>query len=137
MQVAFIAGFAPIAENPADSLELYLDALGLPLEGEGEYKSTSKLEGVRHFGVWPLSHAAQSCFGSDQWPAEIPIPQATLEFEMHSPEGVEEGIQELIEKGYEPLHNTKQEPWGQTVARLISPEGLLIGLSYAPWLHEG
>jgi hypothetical protein len=28
------------------------------------------------------------------------------------------------------------EPWGQTVARFISPEGVLVGLSYAPWLHE-
>jgi hypothetical protein len=26
-------------------------------------------------------------------------------------------------------------PWGQTVARLLSPEGAVIGLSYAPSLH--
>jgi hypothetical protein len=34
------------------------------------------------------------------------------------------------------LHDAKVEPWGQTVARLLSPEGALIGLSYAPSLHN-
>lgn len=33
------------------------------------------------------------------------------------------------------LHEARLEPWGQTVARFLSPEGVLIGLSYAPWLH--
>jgi hypothetical protein len=55
---------------------------------------------------------------------------------MQSPQAVQQGIQELIDKGYEPMHEAKEEPWGQTVARLLSPEGLLIGLSYAPWMHE-
>jgi catechol 2,3-dioxygenase-like lactoylglutathione lyase family enzyme len=136
MKIEFVAGFAPIAADPSRSLDLYRDALGLPLTGEGEYKSTSELEGVNHFGVWPLSQAAQSCFGSDEWPEDVPIPQATLEFEMQSPQAVQQGIQELIDKGYEPMHEAKEEPWGQTVARFLSPEGLLIGLSYAPWMHE-
>ena len=34
------------------------------------------------------------------------------------------------------VHEARTEPWGQTLARFISPEGLLIGLSYAPWLHQ-
>lgn len=137
MEILFVAGIAPISADPAGSLSLYRDALGLPLEGEDDYKSTSALEGVKHFGVWPLKHAAQACFGRDDWPAELPLPQATLEFEMRSSAAVQEGIVELAEKGYQPLHDARLEPWGQTVARLLSPEGLLIGLSYAPWLHEG
>ena len=28
-------------------------------------------------------------------------------------------------------------PLGQTVLRLLGPEGLLITLSYTPWMHEG
>jgi len=43
---------------------------------------------------------------------------------------------ELEGKGYRLLHGARTEPWGQTVARLIGPEGLLVGLSYAPWYHE-
>jgi hypothetical protein len=31
----------------------------------------------------------------------------------------------------------RQEPWGQTVARLQSREGSIIGISFAPSLHDG
>ena len=29
----------------------------------------------------------------------------------------------------------KVEPWGQTVSRLLSPEGLLVGVVFTPWMH--
>jgi hypothetical protein len=38
-------------------------------------------------------------------------------------------------KGQDFIHEARTEPWGQTVARFVSPEGVLIGLSFAPWLH--
>jgi len=31
---------------------------------------------------------------------------------------------------------THVEPWGQTTARLLSPEGMLVGLSYFEELHD-
>ena len=49
---------------------------------------------------------------------------------------VEAAVREMKEKGREFVHEARTEPWGQTIARFISPEGVLIGLSYAPWLHE-
>ena len=42
----------------------------------------------------------------------------------------------IVRRGIEFVHESRTEPWGQTLARFLSPEGLLIGLSYAPWLHE-
>ena len=45
--------------------------------------------------------------------------------------------EELEQAGFELVHPARKEPWGQTVARLLSSEGLIVGLSYAPWLHEG
>lgn len=27
------------------------------------------------------------------------------------------------------------EPWQQTIARLLSPEGLIVGVCHTPWLH--
>jgi hypothetical protein len=33
------------------------------------------------------------------------------------------------------LHDARTEPWGQTVARLQSADGAIIGLSYAPSMH--
>lgn len=135
MDVEFIAGFSPITPDADRSAAFYRDALDLPLEADQGYLSTGELEGAKHFGVWPLSSAALSCFGTNTWPEGVTIPQATLEFEMRSPQAVAEGMGELIEAGYDPIHTAKLEPWGQTIARLLSPEGLLIGLSFAPWLH--
>ena len=43
--------------------------------------------------------------------------------------------EELRDTGFELLHDAREEPWGQTVARLLSPEGLIVGISYAPALH--
>jgi hypothetical protein len=115
----------------AASRKFYIDNLELPLEGE--YPSTEKLDGVKHFGLWSVSQAAQSCFGTDAWPTHLPVPQATIEFEVAD---VESSAAELEGKGYQLLHSAKVEPWKQTIARLISPEGLLVGLSYTPWFHE-
>lgn len=133
MDVLFVAGFAAIVDDPAESQELFKDALGLPLEGD-EYPHTATLEGVKHFGLWPLSMAAQSCFGTDVWPTDVPRPQATVEFEVAD---VPAAAAELEAKGYTLLHPAKVEPWKQEIARLMSPEGLLVGVSYTPWFHEG
>jgi predicted enzyme related to lactoylglutathione lyase len=79
-----------------------------------------------------LSEAAKSCFGTETWPEDTPVPQATIEFEVAD---VAAAAIEMEAAGCALIHGARTEPWGQTVARLLSPEGLLIGLSYAPWLH--
>ena len=103
MDIQFVAGVAVVAADPPRSRELIVDALGLPLEaGEGgDYFHSERIDGTKHFGVWPLAQAAQACFGEAEWL----------------------------------LHDAREEPWGQTVARLLSIEGLIIGISYAPSLH--
>ena len=80
--------------------------------------------------------AAQACFGCDAWPADFPEPTSTIEFELGSPEEVVLAVEALKAQGQVFVHEAKQEPWGQTVARFVSPENVLIGLSYAAWLHE-
>jgi catechol 2,3-dioxygenase-like lactoylglutathione lyase family enzyme len=136
MEIQFIAGFAVIAPEPAESRRLYVDALGLPLEqADGEYFASEKVGGSRHFGVWPLAQAAQACFGTPEWPADRPVPQATLEFEVESPPAVTEAARELEARGFGLLHPARTEPWGQTVARILTREGLIVGISHAPWLH--
>ncbi len=47
-----------------------------------------------------------------------------------------EAVEELRGKGQEILIDAHEEPWGQTTARLMSPEGLLVGISYMPSVHE-
>jgi catechol 2,3-dioxygenase-like lactoylglutathione lyase family enzyme len=134
MEVLFVAGFSPIVPDRQTSREFYAGALQLPLEHEeGEYIFADRLSGVKHFGLWPLSQAAQTCFGTVDWPTEVPVPQATIEFEVRD---VAAAANELEQNGYVLIHSAKTEPWGQTIARLLSPEGLLIGVSYAPSLHD-
>jgi catechol 2,3-dioxygenase-like lactoylglutathione lyase family enzyme len=123
-----------ITPDPPTSRKLYLDAIGLPLEGE-DYLHSEKIDGSKHFGVWPLSQAAEACFGTTEWPAEVSVPQASVEFEVANAEAVADAASELEAAGYDLLHRSRTEPWGQTVARILSAEGLIVGISYAPALH--
>ena len=132
--VLFIAGFGPIDHDMAESRKLYADSLGISFkEDAGGYLYTGALQGAKHFALWPLSQAAQSCFGSVTWPDNIPVPQAWLEFEV---ENVEKATAGLESRGYRMLIKNKKEPWGQTVSRFISPEGLLVGVTFTPSMRE-
>jgi catechol 2,3-dioxygenase-like lactoylglutathione lyase family enzyme len=135
VNVEFVASVAVITADPAVSRELYVEALGLPLAGE-DYIHSEQLPGTKSFGIWPLTQAAQTCFGTPDWPADRPTPQVSIEFEVEDAAAVQRAAEELRAKGYELLHDAKTEPWGQTVARLQSSEGAVIGISYAPMLHE-
>ena len=136
MRIAFISSIAVVAQDPAAARTLFVDILGLPLEGQpGDYISSERIAGSKHFGIWPLEQAAQACFGSPSWPADRPTPQASIEFEVDSVPAVAEAAGELEARGYVLLHPARLEPWGQTVARWFSPEGAILGISYAPSLH--
>ncbi len=58
------------------------------------------------------------------------VPQASIEFEVESEAAVADAAAELEEQGYDLLHGARTEPWGQTVARLLSIEGSIVGISY-------
>src|SRR3954468_25009166 len=137
MKVEFITSVAVVAPDPPASRKLYVDALGLPLEGEGHdgYYWSDKVPGSKHFGVWPLSQAAEACFGTTEWPPDRPIPQISLEFEVESAAAVQAAAEELRSKGFSLLHLAREEPWGQTVARLLTSEGSILGISYTPALR--
>jgi catechol 2,3-dioxygenase-like lactoylglutathione lyase family enzyme len=134
LKVLFIAGFGPITRDPAASKKFYLDALGLPLEAMADNADyiQSELNGAKHFAVWPLFQAAQSCFGADTWPKEIPAPTAWFEFDV---EDVAVASTALKARGYKLLVDNRKEPWGQTVTRLLSPEGVLVGVTFTPWMR--
>ena len=133
IKTLFILGFGPIVRDTAESRKLYGESLGIPFKEEsGEYLHTEALKGAKSFALWPLSQAAQSCFGKDSWPGDIPAPQAWLEFDVDS---VENATADLESRGYRMLVKNKKEPWGQTVSRFISPEGLLVGVTFTPQMR--
>ncbi len=134
----FIGAIGLITHRLSEGRALYVDALGLPLRRAkgARFLYSTKLGGGRYFGVWPLSEAARVCFGSQRWPARRPVPQLFIELEMPSPAAVRAAASELESRGYPLLHGARVDAWGQTVARLQTKEGLLIGISYVPWMHR-
>jgi catechol 2,3-dioxygenase-like lactoylglutathione lyase family enzyme len=138
MKILFVASMSVIARDPQESRKLFIDVLGLPLERhEGdEYYFSEKVGGCKHFGVWPLAQAAEACFGSRTWPAERPIPHLSVEFEVADEESVRSAAAELQANGHEVLHPVRKEPWGQTIARVQTIDGAIVGISHAPWLHD-
>jgi catechol 2,3-dioxygenase-like lactoylglutathione lyase family enzyme len=137
MQVEFVTSVAVITSDPAESRRLYMDGFGLPLKQlDGEYFASEEIGGCKHFGVWPLTQAAEACFGTSSWPDDVRVPQVSIEFEVADVDAVAAAAEELRSRGHQLVHEARQEPWGQTVARLISPEGAVVGVSYAPSLHD-
>jgi predicted enzyme related to lactoylglutathione lyase len=134
IKTLLVAGFGPITRDQQASKKLYAEALGIPFEEmDNGYLHTGNVAGVKHFALWPLSQAAESCFGSSKWPEEVPIPQAWLEFDV---EDIDSATEELKRLGYKLLISARAEPWGQIVSRFLSPEGILVAVTHTPWLRE-
>jgi catechol 2,3-dioxygenase-like lactoylglutathione lyase family enzyme len=137
MNVLLITSVSVIVADPPQSHKLYIDALGLPLEDGGDgYRYSEHIPGARHFGVWPLSEAAKACFGTPDWPADRVVPQASVEFEVEDEDAVTAAAEELQRAGHELLHSAHTEPWGQVVARILTEDGVIVGISHVPSLRE-
>jgi hypothetical protein len=135
VKILFVAGFGPIVRDAAPSRELYAGDLGLLFKEEsGGYLHTEALQGAKTFALWPLAQAAQSCFSKVSWPDDLPVPQAWLEFEA---ENIEQATAALEKRGHRMLVRLRKEPWGQTVSRFLSPEGLLLAVTFTPSMREG
>lgn len=133
-RILFIAGFGPIVRDMDASRKLYVKAFEIPFKEEsGGYLHTEALQGAKSFALWPLPQAAESCFGSSVWPDSLPAPHAWLEFDV---DNVERATAELESMGYRMLIKNKKEPWGQTVSRFLDSDGLLVGLTFTPWMRE-
>jgi len=134
IEVLFVAGFGPIVRDAASSRKFYSKTLGLEFkEDASDYLYTGELGGVKHFALWPLAQAAESCFGTDQWPGNVAVPQAWIEFDVGD---IEKATAELKSQGYELLVATRKEPWGQVVTRMLGPEGLLVGITHTPSMRK-
>ena len=105
MEILFVAGFSPIVPNPIVGRTFYQEALELLLKTvEGDYIAVDGIEGSRHLGVWPLADAAQSCLETSEWPDDIPVPQASIEFEVSD---VQAAAAELTARGYDLIHDVR------------------------------
>ena len=130
----FVAGFGPIVRDVSVSRRLYGDALGIQFkEEDGGYLHTESLDGAKTFALWPLARVAQSCFGRDSWPDQVPAPHAWCEFDV---ENVEAATEALEARGHRMLVKNQREPWGQTVSRFLATDGVLIGVTCTPAFRD-
>lgn len=51
-------------------------------------------------------------------------------------DSVEAATAALESAGYRMLVKNKKKPWGQTASRFISPEGLLVGITFTPSMRQ-
>ena len=135
MRVLFCAGVSPIVPDRDASLAFYEQTLGISFDRDdnSEYVSTGDLVGLKHMGLWKLSDAAEACFGRREWPNDVPVPQATVEFDV---DDVDAAAEELRAAGYALVHGPVTMPWGQRIVHVMSPERLLVGLTYTPAMRE-
>ncbi len=137
MDILFVASVSLVTTDTT-TRDLLRASLGLALAGQSPgdaYVFSEKIGGCKHFGVWPLAQAAQSCFGTPEWPRSRPVPQVSIEFEVKDEAAVIAAEKELRAGGHEVLHPTRKEPWGQTGCRVLTREGAIVGISYAPSFH--
>ncbi len=136
MRPAFVAGFGPIIRDPQAANGFWRDGLGIAFEEpDPGYFTNDTLDGVKYFAMWPLTQAAEATFGTPAWPPDLPVPQAWLELDVDSAAAVGAAIEEMRAARHRVLREAHEEPWGQTTARLLSPEGLLVGITFTPWMH--
>ena len=132
----FVAGFGPVTRDPARSKHFFADTVGLPLsesEGVPDYLTADhSLHGVKHFALWPLSHAAVSCFGQDSWPSSHPEPQAWVEFEVRD----RQRPRNFTVTGLPAAGGKQNRAVGTVRHPSAQPEGLLVGLTITPWLRD-
>jgi catechol 2,3-dioxygenase-like lactoylglutathione lyase family enzyme len=138
MDILFVSTLALITSDATKTRDLLVGSLGLPLAGHeagDEYLFSDKIGGCKHFALWPLTQAAEACFGKPKWPRSLPVPQVSIEFEVKDARAVAAAEKELLADGHELLHATRKEPWGQTVCRVLTCDGAIVGISYIPSFH--
>lgn len=87
---------------------LKLSACRCKVKGDG-YQHSEQVAGRRSFGIWPLSQAARAWFGTDRWPAQRPVPQVSIEFDVANAAAVAPAAGELERAGYEVLHEAREQ----------------------------
>ena len=133
MKIAFIAGFGPIVR----------EAIGPCVLAPGPRHRAGGVR-ARYFTNDDLAALTPSRCGHSlrqlidlryEAGRTTPAPQAWIEFDLESAEASVR-VNELRAASQPVLRDAHEEPWGQTTARLLSPEGFLVGITFTPWMHD-
>ncbi len=135
MNVLFIASIAVVTADPPQGRELFIDALGLPLEANATATTPAPASPAATTSVFGpsrrrLRHASVRPSGPPTG-----LSSGSIEFEVEDVGAVAAAGDELQQAGFELMHPARTEPWGQTVARLLTQDGPIVSISYAPAFH--
>ena len=135
IRILFIAGFGPIVRDVDTSRKLYAKALDIPFkEEDGGYLHTDA----------PSRRKGRSLFGHSLKPRSLVLVAAPGRILCRRPTlgwslmwiASRAPQRSLSRMGYQMLLKNKKEPWGQTVSRFLDADGLLVGLTFTPWMRE-
>lgn len=134
--VLFVAGFGPITRESDESKAFYVEALGLlPADaGQRNLSAVGAGRAGRGEAFRPVAAGAggavllwrRSLAGGSRGAAGVDRVRRGRHGGRHP---------RLVDRGYRLLVANREEPWGQSVTRLLSPEGLLVGVTYTPRLR--
>lgn len=127
--IRHLAAVVEIVEDVPAAAAFYRDTLGLEVEGDGPRYAVVRLAGLSRFALWDQRAAAASLYGDAGQADRVPT-GFCLVLEV---DDVPDAVAQLREQGVDLLQRARQEPWGQTTARLVSLSGSLIELCETPW----
>ncbi len=128
--VRHVASIAEIVEDVDAAVRFYRDVLGFEVKRDaGAPYALVHVPGILHFGIWERTAAAESVYGDPAQAHRVPL-GFSVGFEV---DAVRAAVERLQAGGANVLHPPRQEPWGQTTARLLSPGGAVLEVAETPW----
>jgi len=117
IDVLFVAGFGPIVRDPAAKPHLLSRCIGTALQRRNQRLSAHRRSGWRETSC-PLAArpGGRVLLWHGSMARHAPVPQAWIEFDVGN---IETATAELKSQGYKLLVESRKEPWGQIVARLL------------------
>ena len=127
--IRHVSSIAEIVADVEGAVRFYRDVLGLEVDYDsGSAYATIKVAGTLHFGLWARSAAAESVFGDASAADRIPL-GFTVGFEVDRVESAQHRIEA---RGWPILQPIRQEGWGQTTCRFLTPGGGLGEVAETP-----
>jgi hypothetical protein len=131
------ATFAPVTADPEASRRLYIDALGLPREHAAwdDYIHSEAIGGSRHFRRVATGSSRSSLLRPCELARHHTRPAGVRGVRARGRRRRPKRGRGIARSGPRDAARCALGAMGQTVARLLSSEHIIVGLSYAPWLH--
>ena len=136
MKFGFVAGFGPIVRDVVGSKQFWADAGFALSEIAPDYYGDDDKEGVKAFAAVAAGPRRREHLWQDRMAGRRAGSAGLDRAGRRVGRCRAQAATEMVGKGHRLIREAREEPWKQTTARLLAPEGLLVGISYTPWMHK-